>query len=131
VDTVHAISGGIPRVINLLCDRALMVGAELRVNVVAPAMIEEAAVVLGIPSPAVAAKARVARARGWGLVAAAAVAAVTAVLLLAPLYRLIDVPLPPAPASPAARIPVPFTPVPPEQIKFVLKSEVAREPIGP
>ena len=56
VDTVHAISGGIPRVINLLCDRALMVGADLRVNVVTPAIIEEAAVKLGITSPAVAAQ---------------------------------------------------------------------------
>jgi general secretion pathway protein A len=131
VDAVHAISGGIPRVINLLCDRALMVGAELRVNVVTADIIEEAALKLGLTTPAVAARERVARARGWGLVGAAAAAALAAVLLFTPFYRLIDVELPPSPASPAARLPVPFTPVPPEQIQFVLQPQVASEPVGP
>ena len=130
VGTVHAISGGVPRVINLLCDRALMVGAEKRVNVVTPAIIEEGAVRLGLTSPAVANKARVARARGWGLVGAAATLAVAAVLLFAPIYRLVDAPAPPKPRSPSARIPVPFTPVPPEQVQFVLQPPVAGDPVG-
>jgi general secretion pathway protein A len=44
IDLVHAYSGGVPRVINLLCDRALMVGAELRADIVSPPLIDEAAV---------------------------------------------------------------------------------------
>ena len=131
VTTVHAISGGVPREINLLCDRALMVGAEMRVNVVTSAIIEEGAINLGIISPTVANKARVARARGWGLVGAAAALAVIAVLLFAPLYRLVDAPMPPKPSSPATRVPVPFTPVPPEQVQFVLEPPVAGEPVSP
>ena len=130
VTTVHAISGGVPRVINLLCDRALMVGAEVRVNVITSPIVEQGAVNLGIISPAVANKARLARARGWGLVGAAAALAIGAMLLFAPLYRLVDAPPPPKPGSPAARIPVPFTPIPPEQIQFVLEPPVAGEPVG-
>ena len=130
VTTVHAISGGVPRVINLLCDRALMVGAEMRVNVVTSAIIEEGAIKLGIISPTVANKARVARVRGWALVGAAAALAVAAVLLFAPLYRMVDAPPPPKPGSPATRVPVPFTPVPPEQVQFVLEPPVAGEPVS-
>jgi general secretion pathway protein A len=130
VATVHGISSGVPRVINLLCDRALMLGAEMRVNIVTPAMIEDAATRLGITSPMAANKARVARARGWGLVAAAAALAIAALLVFAPLYRLVDAPPPPRPRSPATRIPTPFTPVPPEQIEFVPQPPVAVQPPG-
>ena len=104
VDTVHGISGGVPRVINLLCDRALMLGAAMRVNMITPAMIEDAAVRLGITSPTVAAKVQHARVRGWQLVSAAAIVAIVAVLLFAPLYRLIDATPPPAPMAPRLRI---------------------------
>ncbi len=130
VTTVHAISAGVPRVINLLCDRALMVGADMRVNVITSAIVEQGAINLGITSPAVANKARMARARGWGLVGAAAALAIAAMLFFAPLYRLVDAPPPPKPRSPATRIPVPFTPVPPEQIQFVLQPPVAGDPVG-
>jgi len=51
IDMVHAYSGGVPRVINLLCDRALMLGAELRASVVSPPLIEEAAVKLDLKAP--------------------------------------------------------------------------------
>ena len=130
VTTVHGISDGVPRVINLLCDRSLMVGAEMRVNVITSAIVEQGAIKLGIISPAVANKARIARARGWGLVGAAAALALAAVVLFAPLYRLVDAPPPPRPGSPATRIPVPFTPVPPEQVQLVLEPPVAGEPVG-
>jgi general secretion pathway protein A len=82
IDAVHAISKGIPRVINLLCDRALMVGAEMRVNVVTPAIIEQAAAKLGLTSPAVAKEEQVAKVRKWKLV----VAVVALLLAAAALY---------------------------------------------
>jgi hypothetical protein len=109
----------------------LMVGADMRVNVVTAAMIEQAAINLGITSPKVANRARIARARGWGLVAAAAAVAVAALLVFAPLYRLVDATPPPTPRSPATRIPVPFTPVPPEQVELLPQPPVAVEPVGP
>jgi general secretion pathway protein A len=129
VGTVHVISGGVPRVINLLCDRALMVGAELRVNVVTTEMIEQAAVQLGVTAAAVSTRARLARARGWGLVGLAAGAALIALLLFW-LYGLFTAGRPAAPSSPAARIPLAFAPVPPENIELLLKPPVALQPLG-
>ena len=70
IETVHAISKGIPRVINLLCDRALMVGADMRVNTVTPAIIEQAAAKLGLMTPTVEKEEKVAKVRKWKLVAA-------------------------------------------------------------
>jgi general secretion pathway protein A len=52
IDLVHAYSHGVPRVINLLCDRALMLGAELRADIVSPPLIDEAAVKLELTKPA-------------------------------------------------------------------------------
>ncbi len=49
VDRVFAFSGGVPRIINLICDRCLMLGAELRANVVTPAMVDQAASRLELP----------------------------------------------------------------------------------
>ena len=43
VDRVFAFSGGVPRIINLICDRCLMLGAELRANVVTPPIVDQAA----------------------------------------------------------------------------------------
>jgi general secretion pathway protein A len=51
IDRVYAYSGGVPRVINLLCDRSLMLGADLRATVVTPAMIDQAADRLELKKP--------------------------------------------------------------------------------
>jgi type II secretory pathway predicted ATPase ExeA len=40
---VHRISGGIPRLINLLCDRALLAGFSLKANRITPHMVQHAA----------------------------------------------------------------------------------------
>src|SRR5262249_6427654 len=40
---VHAYSEGVPRVINLLCDRALMIGARQRAHSISEGMIDDAA----------------------------------------------------------------------------------------
>jgi general secretion pathway protein A len=46
LDRLHRYSGGVPRVINLICDRALMAGAQSGTTEITPAMIERAARVL-------------------------------------------------------------------------------------
>ena len=43
LDRVHQLSSGIPRLINLLCDRALLAAFSLRTNRVQPEMVEHAA----------------------------------------------------------------------------------------
>jgi hypothetical protein len=43
LDRVHRLSGGIPRLINLICDRALLSGYSLRANRVSAEMVDQAA----------------------------------------------------------------------------------------
>jgi general secretion pathway protein A len=77
LDLVHRFTAGVPRVINLLCDRALMAGAAARVHQITPGLVEEAAQTLGLRIPvAVAAAPR----RQLPLRAVAALVAVLAVL---------------------------------------------------
>jgi hypothetical protein len=59
---VHRWSGGIPRLINLICDRALLAGFSIRTDRITPEMVTRAADSLDVPSPT---------ARGHGLAAAA------------------------------------------------------------
>src|SRR6185312_12876694 len=49
---VHRISGGIPRLINLLCDRALLAGFSLKANRITPEMVQHAATSLELRSSA-------------------------------------------------------------------------------
>jgi general secretion pathway protein A len=100
LDLLHAFTAGVPRIINLLCDRALMAGAAARVNRITPGLIEEAARNLGLrlPEPAGAPARSLPRA---ALIAAGIGAAlVTAFLLMPPLRSWIDAPPPPAPTRP-------------------------------
>jgi len=48
---VHRWSGGIPRLINLICDRALLAAFSVRANCVTPEMVAHAAENLDVPSP--------------------------------------------------------------------------------
>ena len=50
-DLVHAVSGGVPRMINLLCDRALMVGCEAQTSRIAEEHIVKAAGQVGHEIP--------------------------------------------------------------------------------
>ena len=50
-DFVHAVSGGVPRVINLLCDRALMVACEARSSLVTEEQVVQAAALIGLDVP--------------------------------------------------------------------------------
>jgi general secretion pathway protein A len=42
IDEVHRLSNGIPRLINLICDRALLAGYSLRTHRITDAMITRA-----------------------------------------------------------------------------------------
>src|SRR5919106_605612 len=53
LDLLHRLTGGIPRIINLLCDRALMAGQNARAHRITTALIEEAAGNLGLKLPEV------------------------------------------------------------------------------
>ncbi|OFW23258.1 MAG: hypothetical protein A3H97_12305 [Acidobacteria bacterium RIFCSPLOWO2_02_FULL_65_29] len=46
---VHTLSGGIPRVINMICDRALMAGFSARASRITPEMVTHAAASLDLP----------------------------------------------------------------------------------
>jgi general secretion pathway protein A len=48
LDAIYAISKGIPRVINLLCDRSLMIGASFRLRTIPVDVVAEAAAALGL-----------------------------------------------------------------------------------
>ena len=114
LDLVHTYSGGVPRVINLLCDRALMVGAESATTTISPEIIHSAAGRLDLTLPQSKDDTRRRRLVIVAIVAAAVVLAIAAVLLIAPLDRLVDVTLPPLPQGqrPAMSTPIPVPPVP-------------------
>lgn len=50
-DLVHAVSGGVPRMINLLCDRALMVGCEAQTSRITEEQIVLSASQIGLEVP--------------------------------------------------------------------------------
>jgi len=121
LDLVHAYTGGVPRIINLVCDRSLMQGAQMRVNKLTPAMIEEAAGSLGLrllttghphrrKSDRVTPSSPRWRVAMIGAIALAAVA--LGLFLYAPVEQLIDAPVPALPAKPAYRPRFPFGPKP-------------------
>jgi general secretion pathway protein A len=121
LDLVHAYTGGVPRIINLVCDRSLMQGAQMRVNKLTPPMIEEAAGSLGLRllttgHPHRRKSDRVAPPTPRWRVAmiAAIVLAVVAMglFLYAPVERLIEAPVPALPAQPAYQPRFPFGPKP-------------------
>lgn len=51
LDALYRYSAGVPRVINLLCDRALMAGAQTGASEITPAIVDRAAKVLDIKPP--------------------------------------------------------------------------------
>ena len=113
LDIVNAFSGGVPRIINLICDRALMAGAERGVSSITPDIIRAAVARLDLkqlqPTDAVPSAWRPMRLVAAG---AAIIVVVASVLLLGPIRRLIDTPLPAVPSGRAPVVPQPI-PVPP------------------
>jgi general secretion pathway protein A len=51
IDAVTSLTGGVPRLINLLCDRALMVGAQAGAATIDAAIVGEAGTVLAMTAP--------------------------------------------------------------------------------
>jgi general secretion pathway protein A len=75
LDRIHAVSGGVPRVVNLLCDRALMLGAEASASIITREFVRQAAATLAIRPPGATRRRRI----RW----AAALAVAVVVLALA------------------------------------------------
>jgi general secretion pathway protein A len=119
LDLVHAFTGGVPRIINLVCDRSLMQGAQMRVSRLTPAIIEEAAGSLGLKLPPSGRPKRRAAAgtapdrwRFAGIGAGVVALLVVAGLWFTPVERLIEANVPALPAAPAYQPRYPFGPKP-------------------
>lgn len=110
VKRVHALSGGIPRVINLLCDRALMAGAERGVHEITPDLVDRAAEDISFRRGPIAADgAARRRIPGWAWGATALLLMVLATGLLAPLHRVVTTSPPALPPRPTPALAT-FTP---------------------
>jgi general secretion pathway protein A len=125
IDLVHALSEGVPRRINLICDRALMAGYRAQSEKIGPVHVQEAATALDITIPRAAQQRHAMRRtvrRTWR--AAAVVALVLVISLLAyfvyafgnPIAFLGGLSLPAAPTTtPSLSLPLaPHAPDPPE-----------------
>lgn len=117
LDLVHRLTGGTPRPINLLCDRALLGGFSSRSNRITPEMVKQAAESLDLVAPRLQVPAWMRRrAAVFASAAALAVAALFALLPGQPdAVRLHRGEAPPAVAvsSDASRAPVTPAPLPP------------------
>ncbi len=106
VDFLHPLSGGIPRLINLVCDRALMAGHEAQTDDITRELVAKAATALGLPQTPVEAPPLSTLGqprRRTAFIAAAVVLAGVAVLGYAAGYsmeRAGDLTVPPAPPAP-------------------------------
>jgi general secretion pathway protein A len=128
LDQVHVLSRGVPRLVNLLCDRALMLCARDRVHEVGPDAIRRAGVALdmtpGEPAP-VASR----RWRPWLAAALALTVVMATVLSLAPPADWVEAPLPDLPGAPhvAQAAPAEAYPVPPT-LDFIPAPELPPPP---
>lgn len=99
LDQLHGLSHGIPRLVNLLCDRALMLSSRDRVHEVGAETIGRAATALDMASaePELAPRRRW---RPWLAAALALTLATAAVLAFMPPADWVNAPLPDLPGSP-------------------------------
>ena len=102
LDLVHRFTGGVPRIINLLCDRSLMAGQNARVHRITTGLIEEAAHNLGLKLPEAPHEHTSNQFRVMALAAMLAMlAGMAAVLYALPLDSWVDAPVVTPPARPA------------------------------
>jgi len=113
LDRVHAYTGGVPRIINLLCDRSLMQSAQMRISRVTSAIIDAAARSIGLKLHAGRRGKR--RAAGvestrWvaGIVATVVALLAAAMIWFVPIDRLVDVGVPGTPNAPTYQSRYPF-----------------------
>jgi general secretion pathway protein A len=85
LDVIYGASQGVPRVINLLCDRSLMIGAGFGLRTITADVVSEAATVLGLRTPRPPASFWSDGLWRWAAVGAAIIALVAALLLFSPL----------------------------------------------
>ena len=87
IDAIFSASRGVPRVINLVCDRALMIGARFGLRMITADVVTEAASGLGL----LAARRRASALRDhgwrWAGLAAVVIAVIAVLLLFAPLLN--------------------------------------------
>lgn len=132
VKRIHTLSSGVPRVINLLCDRALMAGAARGVHEISPELIDRAYDQMSFRRRPEAVSARRWRPTRRVTIAAAATAVLVGLVALSlsgaravPLHTLVSAPLPPLPAAPT--LPAPRTlVVPTDLLEAPLPPRVAR-----
>lgn len=129
VDLVHRHSGGVPRIINLLCDRALMAGAAAREQEITPALVQQAAASLGLEHVSHRRSLSLGLSKRWaiaGIVVAALIVIVAVGLYLKPIDTWVEAPAPIAlPARPPMRtkLPAAARPVPtPEDLVLPVPS---------
>jgi general secretion pathway protein A len=128
MDLLHALSRGVPRSVNLLCDRALMLCARQRVHEVGPDAMRRAGLALDMTAEAPDVLPR-RRWRGWLAAALALAVAVAGVLAFAPVADWVKTPLPDLPGAPhvAQAPPAEAYPVPPT-LEMNLVPAPARRP---
>jgi general secretion pathway protein A len=100
VDAVHTITAGVPRVINLLCDRALALGAQAGLAVITPDLMREAGEALALKVPGADMR-WWRRIPGWVYAILGLLLVAGLILLFAPLDRFVDAVAPPPPDAPA------------------------------
>ena len=106
LDALHAVTRGVPRVINLMCDRALMFGAQLGLGGMTLDVINSAAAVLNLKP--MRAPRRWAQVPRWVPIAAALLLLLALALVFAPLHQLVEVHAPESPGAPQLRVALPF-----------------------
>jgi general secretion pathway protein A len=123
IDLVHALSGGVPRMINLICDRALMAGCQAQTDKITEALIREASAALGLSVPSsVQRRDAMRRAASRTLRVAAALIVLAGVPLAGYVVYALGNPLtlltgdePPPPRVPTLRMPPPAVAAPPPE----------------
>jgi general secretion pathway protein A len=84
LDRIHLASHGVPRVINLLCDRSLMIGAGFGLRTITADVVSEAATALGLKTPGQRTQPWNDRRWRWAAIGAAIVSLLGALFLLSP-----------------------------------------------
>lgn len=142
LETVWAVASGTPRVINLLCDRALAFAAQDSRDLVTPGHVRQAAAALELAAPPVRAHAVTfgvqpeAPTRRWPRIAALILfvlaAAIGVTLWLKPLPTWApEAPVPAAPARPDARVTPTGLDVPPDDIVIRMPGQAPDAPPAP
>ena len=111
MDLLHALSRGVPRSVNLLCDRALMLCARERIHEVGTDAIRRAGQALDMTAEDQAAVPR-RRWRPWLATALAVAAGLAVILAFAPVADWVNAPLPDLPGAPHVTQAPPAEPYP-------------------